>query len=152
MLASALLDVSKALDSISHNLLLISKAEIVQFRYECYQLDGKSFEKSISKIFLQKVSSDWIGLYQEVPQGTILGPFLFNLYVNSLINTILKPCELVQYADNTFLIVANENNEEAICHLELNISRMVHFFQCHRLNLSRTKIEFIIFVKGLNPF
>ena len=77
------------------------------------------------KVVLQNVSSNWIGLYLGVPQGTILGPRLFNLYVNSMINTIIKPCELALYADDVFLSVANENIEEAICHLELNISKMV---------------------------
>ena len=99
------------------------------------------------KVLLQNVTSDWIHLYQGVPQGTILGPLLFNLYVNSMINTIIKPCELVQYADDTFLFVANENLEEAIRHLELNISRMVHFFQSHRLYLNKTKTDFIIFCR-----
>ena len=69
-----------------------------------------------------------------------------------MINAIIKPCELVQYADDSFLFVANEDIEEAICYPELNISKMMHFFQCHRLNLKKTKHEFIFFVKGLNPF
>ena len=99
------------------------------------------------KVVLQNVSSNWIHLYQGVLHGNILGPLLFNLYVNSMINTIIKPCELVQYADDTFLFVANENIEAAIRHLELNISKMVHFFQCHRLNLNKTKTDFIIFCK-----
>ena len=98
-------------------------------------------------VVFQNVSSNWFHLYQGVPQGTILGLLLFNLYVNSMINTTIKPCELVQYADDTFLFVANENIEEAIRHLELNISKMVLIFQCHRLNLNKTKTDFIIFCK-----
>ena len=69
-----------------------------------------------------------------------------------MINPIIKPCELVHYADDTFLFVANEHIEEAICHLELNISKMVHFFQCHRLNLKKTKTEFLIFCKRAISF
>ena len=143
MVASSLLDLSKAFDSISHNLLL---AKLKSFNFDTSAINMiESFLKNRSlKVVLQNVSSDWIQLHQGVPQGTILGPLLFNLYVNSMINTIIKPCELVQYADDTFLFVANENIEEAIRHLELNISKMVHFFQCHRLNLNKTKTDFII--------
>ena len=57
--------------------------------------------------------SDWID---------ILGPMLLNCYLNSMINTMNKLCELVQYADDTSLFVANETIEDAIRPLELNIS------------------------------
>ena len=83
-------------------------------------------------------------------QGTIIEPLLFNLYVNSIINTILKPCELVQYSDDTFVFVANEKIEEAIRHLELSIAKIVHMFQS--LNLNKTKTNFTIFCKGQNSF
>ena len=100
MVASALLDLSKAFDSIPHNLLF---AKLKSFNFDTSAINTReSYLKVRSqKVVLQNVSSDWIHLYQGVPQGTILGPLLFNLYVNSMINTIIKPsCELVQYADD----------------------------------------------------
>ena len=88
MVASALLDLSKAFDSMSHNLLL---AKLKSFNFDTSAINMiESYLKNRSqKVVLQNVSSDWIHLYQGVPQGTILGPLLFNLYVNSMINTII---------------------------------------------------------------
>ena len=142
MFASALLDLSEAFDSISHHLLL---AKLKSFNIDESAINSREscLKNRSQKVVLQNVSSDWIGLYQ----GTILGPLLFNLYVNGMINTIFKPCELVHNADDTFLFVANENIEEAICHLEVNISKLVDFFQCPCLNLNKTKTEFKNFCK-----
>ena len=87
--ASALLEPSKAFDSLSHNLLL---AKLKSFNFDTSAINMiKSYLKNWSqKVVLQNVSSNWIHLYQGVPHGTILGPLLFNLYVNSMINTIIK--------------------------------------------------------------
>ena len=46
--------------------------------------------------------TDWIKIYQDVPQGTILGgPLLFNNYVNRMKETITENCEVIQDADDT---------------------------------------------------
>ena len=52
---------------------------------------------------------------QGVPQGTILGPLLFNLYVNDLSNFL--SCETIQYADDTVLL--NSHDEVLKCKDEL---------------------------------
>ena len=94
MVASALLDLSEALDSISHNLLL-AKLKSFNLDMSAINLIESYLINRSQKVVLQNVSVDWIGLYQGVPQGTIIGPLLFNIYVNSMINTIIEPCELV---------------------------------------------------------
>ena len=70
-------------------------------------------------VVLQSISSDCVDLYQSVPQGTIFGLLLFNLSVNSMQNVIQKPCEMVQYADDTFF-VSDECLNSAISQLETN--------------------------------
>ena len=62
-------------------------------------------------------------------------------------SAIQEPCELVQYADDTFLFVSNECLNTAVSQLETNAANLVDYFERHRLNLNESKTEFIVFCK-----
>ena len=96
---------------------------------------------------LTTCTSDLIQLYQGVPQGTVLGPLLFNIYVNSMEKSVSNNCQLVQYADDTLIYPAHQDKNQAIQNLEGNVKDLVHFFECHRLTINADKTEFTIFCK-----
>ena len=50
---------------------------------------------------LSTCNSDWIQLYQGVSQRTLLGPLLFNIYVNDMQQSVMENCHFIQYADDT---------------------------------------------------
>ena len=52
---------------------------------------------------LNGVSSTWINVISGVPQGTILGPILFNLFINDAVNQISPGGTLKLYADDSKL-------------------------------------------------
>ena len=142
--AAACLDLSKAFDSISHEILL-QKQEKLNFDSNSIPMIRSFLTCRTQKVCLENVCSDWINLYQGVPQGTILGPLLFNIYVNSMHLHVTEPVKIVQYANDTFLFTANEDIEVGINQLERVIENLLVFFQNHQLNLNATKTEFIIF-------
>ena len=143
---AAALDLSKAFDSISHEILL-QKLHNLNFSENSIAMIRSFLKRRLQKVVLETTSSDWIELYQGVPQGTILGPLLFNIYVNSMRYSVSKPCELVQYADDTFIFVSGKKIEDAINLLEKNAKCLVDFFHRHRLNLNDKKTEFIVFCR-----
>ena len=144
--AAAFIDLSKAFDSISHEILL-QKLTMLKFDDNAMSMMESFLTNRQQEVTLPSVCSEWIQLYQGVPQGTVLGPLLFNIYVNDMQQTIGETSELVQYADDTMIYTSHGDIEEAISHLENEIDKLIHFFQSHRLTVSANKTEFIIFCK-----
>jgi len=54
--------------------------------------------------------SEWGKIKYTVPQGSILGPLFFLLYINDLPNIIADPLKPVIFADDTSVIIANPSN------------------------------------------
>ena len=74
-------------------------------------------------VVLNNVQSDWFKSEKGVPQGTILGALLFNVYVNDMYTQ--SNCKIVQYADDTVLISSNHNIDESVNVLENCIIKMI---------------------------
>ncbi len=90
-----LCDLSKAFDSVSHQILIeeLKVADVDAFWFEDYLNERSQFVR-----FNNTVSTQASPLYG-VPQGSILGPILFNLFVNDM-SYYIKNCSLTQYADD----------------------------------------------------
>ncbi len=91
-----LCDLSKAFDSVSRSILFSKCADL--------NIDSFWFKVYVSKITqsvrLNNTKSSIQNIAYGVPQGSILGPILFNIYVNEVAYHITD-CLLVQYADET---------------------------------------------------
>ena len=99
------LDISQAFDCVNHDILLSKLA--------CYDILEHSlvwFTSYLScrrqQVCLQGVSSMWGEIHVCVPQGSILGPLLFGIYVNDL-HKAVKVCKLNLYADDMELHCSN---------------------------------------------
>ena len=144
--AAAFIDLSKALDSIPHEIPL-QKYMMLKFDDNAMSMMESFLTSGQQEVTLLSDCSEWIQLYQGVPQGTVLGPHLFNIFVNDMQQMIGETSELVQYADDTMVYTSHGNIEEAISLLENEIDKLIYIFQCHRLTGNANKTEFIIFCK-----
>ena len=99
------MDLSKAFDSLNHDLLLA--------KLEAYGLDNNavSFMRSYLTNRLQRCKinnsfSEWAKISAGVPQGSILGPLLFNIFINDIL--FLQKCDLANYADDSTIYTSDE--------------------------------------------
>ena len=136
------LDLSKAFDTLDHNILLH------KLRY--YGINGKSLElldsylkNRFQFVEFQNTNSDYLELKCGVPQGSILGPLLFIIYVNDL-NVATTHLHPLIYADDTTLCTnltsfQNNSNLEIVLNSELDSVNTWLKLNKLSLNISKTR-------------
>ena len=80
---AVLMDLSKAFDTANHE-LLIAKLYAYEFSKDALKLIFSYMSDRWQRYKVNKSFSSWSALLQGVPQGSVLGPILFNIYLNNL--------------------------------------------------------------------
>ena len=93
-----LIDLQKAFDTINHD-ILISKMGLIGFSKETTEWFRSYLLNRKFIVHIKNTSSEPGDLLCGVPQGSILGPLLFLLYVNDMLQA--DECEHLLYADDT---------------------------------------------------
>ena len=140
IITTHLLNLSKAFDSSKHNTLkkrLIS----VNFSENAVELLIEFITDCRQQPIVNNVKSDWIKLYQGVPQGTVFGPLLFNLYINDLSKNIPTNCKIVHYADDTLLFTEHKDLKKCLRRLEESGKLAHDYFNIHSINLIAEKFN-----------
>lgn len=139
------LDVSKAFETVHHSILL-EKLYSMGFRGPFYEV-LKNYLSGRSQVVVidgMTTASSKLSLKAGVPQGSILSPMLFNLFVNDLPQAISKGI-LFQYADDTVLLSKHISYNKAITALQDNIHKTMLWFTDNCLEVNPVKTKLVCF-------
>ena len=137
------LDFSKAFDTIDHHILL-KKLEMCGIRGVAHKWIQSYMSNRYQYVQYNDVSSSWKKIVCGVPQGSILGPLLFLMYINDLAS-ITKHIFPLMFADDTngFVIGKDLYNMQQEINKELHV--ISEWLKTNKLSLNVDKTHFMVF-------
>lgn len=141
-------DLSKAFDTVSHQKLLE--------KIKCYGLRGKMYNLIKSYLSDREQYVEIDGTISSartitfgVPQGTVLGPLLFTIYINSLLS-INSTGKILSFADDTAVLYTGNSWETLKIEAETDFKKIKIWFQYNKLTLNCDKTKYLPFTSYTN--
>ncbi len=137
-----LMDLSKAFDCMPHG-LLIAKLKAYGLSDEacsfmCSYLCGR-----FQRVKIADERSTWMPLSKGVPQGSCLGPLLFNIFMNDIFYFI-ETCLLVNYADDNTLSKVASTVELLLSALKKDTEISIHWFKINLMQANADKFQLML--------
>ena len=137
------IDLQKAFDTVNHHILLqklnhYGVRGIINDWFHSY-LIGRIQSTQIRSHFFKKEKT-----LSGVPQGSVLGPLLFLIYINDIYNVSDK-LEFYLFADDTNLLYADKNLKSLETTMNLELSKVCEWLTANKLSLNIKKTNFVIF-------
>ena len=140
---TVLIDFRKAFDTVDHGILL-HKLHHYGIRGIAYDWIKSYLSNRQQQVSYNGVNSSYKTINCGVPQGSILGPLLFILYINDL-SAVSKILTSVLFADDTTLVDHDSNLTTLINRFNTELVNIVNWLNANKLSLNIDKTNFMIF-------
>lgn len=149
-------DMSKAFDCVNHEILLnkllfYGITGKMNNLLRSYLLDRTQSVELNNGNNANKVTSSSGVIKHGVPQGSILGPLLFLIYINDLSYFLPKNVTSIFFADDTSILITNKTNEALTNLINLVTSKLSIWFKSNNLILNTEKTNFMEFLTKNKP-
>ena len=137
-----LIDLRKAFDTVNHS-IMCQKLEAIGFDNLTVKWFQSYLQNRTQLVSVNGVSSDKLNISCGVPQGSVLGPLLFNLYINDMETSVT--CKLMLYADDAALLVTHKDVTVVENSLSNNLYSLSNWLILNKLSLHLGKTQSILF-------
>ena len=136
------LDLRKAFDTIDHKILLM-KLEHYGFRGQCYRYLRSYYQNRKQYVQVNGYNSSTLPVVNGVPQGSILGPLCFSLFINDLPLAVEEITVL--FADDAAFFLSAETLEALLTKIRNLFSDLAGYLSINRLVANASKSKLMMF-------
>ena len=137
------IDLKKAFDTVDHKILL-KKLEYLGIRGIALNWFYSYLEERKQFVQFNNTKSNQLSVKCGVPQGSILGPLLFILYINDL-PMVSNLFTSLLFADDTSIFMAGKNINDVILLMNSELKKLVKWLYINKLSLSIEKTNYMVF-------
>jgi hypothetical protein len=134
-------DLSKAFDTISHNILL-HKLNTYGIRGIANDLIKSYLSNRTQYVQFEHQNSRVISMEYGVPQGSILGPLLFLIYINDIQYSTKE--NILSYADDTTIFLSDSDPVQLFRRANASLDDMFDWFCSNKLSLNALKTQYMV--------
>ena len=137
-----LTDLSKAFDCILHD-LLIAKLAAYGFDYQSLRIMESFLSNRQQRTKINNAFSRYSEIVYGVPQGSILGPLIFNVYICDIFFDIIE-CDIASYADDNTSYNFDFSLDNVISNLEKSTNSLLNWFRENHMKANADKCALLV--------
>jgi hypothetical protein len=146
IVGTILMDLSKAFDAMPHDLLL-AKLNAYGWTDDAIKFMSSYLSNRRQRVKINDVYSSWLSTIKGVPQGSIIGPIAFNIFINDLFYVVTK-ATVYNYADDNSLSFFHKSSQilKEVLQDEANIA--IKWFKANHMQANPSKFQAFVLGKS----
>ena len=142
-----LIDLSKAYDCLPHD-LLVAKSEAYSVGKAALNLISDYLSHWKQRTTIGSSYSDWYEIVRGIPQGSILGPLLFNVFINNDLFLFIEKTNICNFAGDNTIYSCNNNLQTILKNLKHDMINVLKWFKVNSMKANPKKFQFMILGKS----